>query len=337
MKRIGIIGSGYMGAMHAACYRLIDGAEVVAVADVRAEQAAEIAAPCGAAVYTDAKEMMEKANLDVVDICLPTFLHTEYAVHAMKCGLDVFVEKPICLKQEEADLLLKTQKETGREVMVGQVVRSIPEYAYIKELQENGTYGKVKTTTFRRLSPKPGWAWDSWLHQVERSGSMALDLQIHDIDYMRYLLGEPTDFNVMPTRDDHGLIGHMYSTFRFGDAVASVEASWDYPTCFPFSAEVNVEFEKATAVCVTGQPLKIYEESGMVVTPELPASPDVGNVFEKYNVKDVRGYFEELTYFIEQLEKGEPIVRASLTEAVRSFELVMKEIDRCGGMVVKGA
>ncbi|MBR3576780.1 MAG: Gfo/Idh/MocA family oxidoreductase, partial [Clostridia bacterium] len=62
--------------------------------------------------------MIFDPELDIIDICLPTFLHTEYAIMAMEAGKNVFIEKPVCLTPEEADKLLDAQKRTGAKVQV---------------------------------------------------------------------------------------------------------------------------------------------------------------------------------------------------------------------------
>jgi len=77
MLKVGLIGCGFMGAMHANCYKNIAGVELVAFADLRKEKAEELAKGTNAVIYSDGKELIEKANVDIVDICLPTFLHAE--------------------------------------------------------------------------------------------------------------------------------------------------------------------------------------------------------------------------------------------------------------------
>lgn len=124
MIRVGLIGCGFMGGMHAACYEALAplGVKVTAVADVRADYAQKLAKD-GAAIYNTGMELIENADVDVEDICLPTHLHTLHAVAAMKAGKHVFVEKPICINEGEMELLLATEKETDAKVQVGQVIR----------------------------------------------------------------------------------------------------------------------------------------------------------------------------------------------------------------------
>ena len=98
MIKVGLIGCGFMGGMHSACYAALEGlgVKVTAVADVRPEFAEKLAN--GAEIYATGMELIEKADVDVIDVCLPTHLHAAHAVAAMKAGKNVFVEKPIAFE-----------------------------------------------------------------------------------------------------------------------------------------------------------------------------------------------------------------------------------------------
>ena len=105
--KVGLIGCGFMGTMHANCYRAL-GVEIAAVADIRPEKAEVLAQ--GATIYGDGKDLIANADVDIIDICLPTFLHAEYAMAAMEKVRYVFVEKPVALTVAEG----KAMMEIGR-------------------------------------------------------------------------------------------------------------------------------------------------------------------------------------------------------------------------------
>ena len=145
MIRVGLIGCGFMGGMHAACYAALAelGVKVTAIADDRPEFLAQMKEQTDAQTYESGMALIEQADVDVVDICLPTYLHTAHACAAMEKGRDVFCEKPVCLTEEDMQALLETKKRTGRKVMVGQVIRLWDEYAWLKKTVDAGTYGRV--------------------------------------------------------------------------------------------------------------------------------------------------------------------------------------------------
>lgn len=331
MLKVGLIGCGFMGGMHAACYNAIDGVEVVAFADVRKEKAEELAN--GAQIYATGEDLINNADVDVVDICLPTYLHTEHAIKAMKKGRNVFIEKPVCLTPEEGEMLVKTQKETGAKVQVGQVIRLWDEYKWLKSVTEKNVYGKIKSAVFKRLSSVPGWAWEGWLHDADKSGSVALDMHIHDVDFMRYLMGEPNSFSSSVVRNEKKIIEQIFTTFSYDDAVVTVEACWDYPSDFPFDAGFRVKFEKATAV-MDSNGLNVYYIDGgyekIEIKPEFEADNDIGG-----NLSSLGGYYNELKYFVEKLNAGEPLTIAPLDDAVKSVKLTLAEINSVGGAQLK--
>ena len=120
MLKVGLIGCGFMGAMHANCYNNIKDATVVAVADVRREKAEELAKLSGAEIYATGKELIEKADVDVIDICLPTYLHAEHALLAMDKVKYVFVEKPVTLTVADT----RAEESEGTAIRIGAVLVS---------------------------------------------------------------------------------------------------------------------------------------------------------------------------------------------------------------------
>ena len=335
MIKVGLIGCGFMGGMHAACYRALEelGVKLVAVADIRPEYAQNLAAG-EATIFETGMDLIAKADVDVVDVCLPTHLHTAHAVAAMKAGKNVFVEKPICISEEEMELLLATEKETGAKVQVGQVIRQWTEYIWLKQTVESGIYGKVLHAQFRRLSSLPTWAWDNWLHQVEKSGGVAIDMHVHDADYVRYIMGNPDTVQAQAYRDEDGVIQQINALYGYGKNISvSVEAGWNYPPEFPFTADYRVKFEKATAVLAAGV-LTVYPNEGGSFNPELPeeykGNNDIGG-----NISSLGGYYNELKYFIEGLQGKNDLSIATISEAIASVRLVKKEVELVGGLIVK--
>ncbi len=329
MLKIGLIGCGFMGGMHAACYNVIEGAKLVAVADVREEKAKAVAGE-DVQIYPDGMSLIENADVDVIDICLPTYLHTEHAVAAMKKGRDVFLEKPACLTKEEGKILLETEKETGVKLQVGQVIRFKEDYIWLKNVTDSGLYGKLLSGVFYRLSSRPTWAWDGWLHDALRSGSVAQDMHIHDVDYVRYLMGrEPDSFTSQAVRNEAGTIEQIFTNFAYGDVRINVEACWDYPEDFPFSAGFRLKFEKATIV-FDANGVMVYHNGGgsekIVNEPAYSGKNEIGG-----NISSLGGYYNELKYFVDKINAGENPDIAPLCEGVKSVELVLDEIASVGG------
>ena len=334
MIKVGLIGCGFMGGMHSACYAALAnlGVKVTAVADVRREYAENLAN--GAEIYATGMELIEKADVDVVDVCLPTHLHAAHAVAAMKAGKNVFVEKPIAFKDEDMELILATEKETGAKVQVGQVIRQWTEYVWLKKTVDAGTFGKVKHAMFRRLSGRPEWAWEGWLHQVDKSGGVAVDMHVHDVDFVRYILGEPDVVKAHAHRDAEGVIQQINAVYGYGNDVSvAVESGWDYPAEFPFTADFRVKFEKATVIGGGGV-VNVYPLGGAAYQAELEEEFQGDNEIGG-NISSLGGYYNELKYFVEGLQGKNDLSVATVSEAIKSVQLVKREIEAAGGLIVK--
>lgn len=336
MVKIGLIGAGSMASRHCECYEALDNVEIVAVADVRKECADKLAKKFGCKAYYSGEELLENVKADAVDICLPTYLHTSHAISAMEKGMDVFIEKPVCLNREEGIALLDAEKRTGAKVMVGHAIRFWDEYAWLKEEAESGKYGKVVSAVFKRVSPSVTWGWDNWFNDPERSSGASLDLHIHDVDFMRFLMGEPKALTSRVSRvKETGGIGHIFTIFEYDDAVVQIEAGWDDPSTIPFSMEYRVQFEKAT--------ITFEDKDGCVVVYPVdgqPFKPTIEKAFdfegEKLgNLSSISAYYTELKYFADCVESGSKIEKATLEDSVKSANLVFDEMESAGGVIKK--
>ena len=321
MLKVGLIGAGFMGAMHANCYKALEGVELVAIADVREEKAKALAEGTNAEIFGDGKDLIANADVDVIDICLPTFIHAQYAILAMDKVKYVFVEKPVALTNEDMDNLSAKQKETGAYVQVGQVIRFWDEYVALKDMIESGKYGKVVNANFRRISPSPTWGWNDWLRKAELSGGAAQDLHIHDIDFVLSLFGEPEA--VSSTKNSEGETNSYVATLmKYKDFPVSVEGTWNLPASYPFSASFRVMFEKA---CVENSAAGfiLYTDEGkenIVIEKQ-----DIGATEAGGNISDLGGYYKELLYFTDCAKKGVPVEKATLKDATASLRFLLNK------------
>jgi len=322
MLKVGLIGCGFMGAMHANCYRNIEGVKLCAVADIRPEKA-QAAAKGDAEIYSDGMELINNADVDVIDICLPTFLHAKYALAAMDKVKYVFIEKPVSLTVEEGEALIEKKKQTGAQVQIGQVIRFWDEYVELKKMLDDGKYGKVVNANFRRISPRPDWGWNDWLLKYELSGGAAQDLHIHDIDYVLSLFGEPLKFwsvkNCLGEK-----LSYVNTLMQYDGFAVTVEGTWDLPGSHPFEATFRVVCEKAVIEKTAGG-FMLYDENGaheIVIEKKNDAgSADVGG-----NISDLGGYYNELVYFTDRAKSGEVIEKAALSDAVASLKFLKREL-----------
>ena len=322
MLKIGLIGCGFMGTMHANCYKNIEGAEIVALADIRREKAKALAEGTNAEIYGDGYELIKNAEVDIIDICLPTFLHAEYAMAAMEKVKYLFVEKPVALTAKEGAAMIKKAEATGCRVQIGQVIRFWDEYVALKEIVESGKYGKVVNANFRRLSPRPDWGWEDWLLDGKRSGGAGQDLHIHDVDYVLSLFGKPLRF-----KSTQNKIGeprsYVNTLLEYADFAVGIEGTWDLPASYPFTATFRVVFEKAV-VENAGAGFMLYTAEG--ATPITIEKKALLGAVEGGNISDLGGYYNELVYFTDRAKAGEAIEKATLADGVASLRFLLKEL-----------
>ena len=323
MLKVGLIGCGFMGTMHANCYKNIPGVELAALADVRPECAKALAEGTNAVLYADGKDLIASADVDVIDICLPTYLHAEYAMLAMEKVSYVFVEKPVALTKEEGQQMLAKAAETGCNVQIGQVIRFWDEYVALAKIIKAGTYGKVTNANFRRISPVPTWGWNNWLLDEKLSGGAAQDLHIHDMDYVLSQFGKPN--KIASAKNKSGMVNsYIHSLMSYDDFVVTVEGTWDLPGSHPFEATFRVVFENAVIENAGGKFMRYNADGAEEI--KLDKKEVIGDGFEGGNISDLGGYFNELLYFTDCAKSGAKVEKATLFDATESLNYVLEEI-----------
>jgi len=309
MVKVGILGVGFMGKMHFNAYSAIRGAKVVALGDIDEKKLSGDWSSIGgniegadsqvdlSGIHTHAKaapDLLRDPDVDVVDICLPTFLHAKFAKAALKAGKHVISEKPMGLSIAQCTEMMDAAKKAKRQLFIAHCIRFWPEYAVLKKMIDTKRYGKVLSANFWRKSLTPGWSWDGWLMDAKRSGGALLDLHIHDTDYVNYVFGKPKSVQstgvvgaVSKGGVDHIVTQHIYPK---GPQVTT-EGGWAMAPGFGFVMGFCVVTEKATIEydCKAGVPLTVHTNGGKTLTPKVPAGD---------------GYSAELKHFVQCIAKG---------------------------------
>lgn len=325
MIRIGIIGVGGIAGAHISGYsKLTEKACITALCDKIPERARgegkvdiNIATGGGKAVqatpYTDYREIVQDANVDAVDICLPTDLHADAAITALEAGKHVLSEKPMALSVADCDRMIAAAKASGRILMIAQCIRFAPEYVVLKRMVDSGQYGKLRSANFCRLSGFPKWSTDNWMDDPQRSGGGIFDLHIHDVDYVTFLLGMPQSVYARGNEDEKG-IGYAMAEYRYaGVGPVYAEGGWNFTTGFPFRMTFRANFEHASLECDSPRaPLTVWPEDCEPYQPELPA----GDL-----------YTNEIAYFLDCIEKGVQPQIVTPFDARESIRLVLAEAE----------
>lgn len=322
MLRIGIIGMGFMGRMHFRNWQSQQHARVTAVCDAQPINPAATGGNLGTgdalnldgiAIYQDVADMLEKEQLDAVSITLPTFLHKAISIQCLEAGVHVLCEKPMALTVEDCDSMIAAASNAGNHLMVAHCIRFWPEYAWIKEVLSDQRYGNILAADLSRLSIPPGWGAGSWFTDTAKSGGIALDLHIHDIDFLQYLLGVPVRVHPMVACMDNGIAGHLVTQLEYpGGPVVCATASWMMPPSFGFRMAYQVTFERAHAE-FDGKSLTVYPDKGEPFIPDLPQGD---------------GYQGEIRYFCDLISGSHPEIVITPEEARESVRISLEAAQR---------
>lgn len=288
MLKVGLVGTGGISRAHIPAWNAMAETELVALCDVRPEQMAEFPEQRH---YTSFTEMLEKEELDILDICLPTYLHVDYAVQALEKGIHVICEKPIAFREEDVDRVYEAAARNGVCFMVAQVLRFWQEYEFLKSIVDSGRYGKVLSGYMSRLGVKPLWSWDNWMLQKEKSGLVPYDLHVHDLDYLVYAFGAPE--NVVVHRSERPEQDYIANVYEYPGFFVTVEAAW-YAAPMPFGAGFRFQFEDALVIS-SGGVCTVYRNDGTVLdmSAAIARQVDCGDV----NLIQSDAYANEIRYF----------------------------------------
>ncbi len=266
--------------------------------------------------YTDLEEMLAKEQIDLIDICLPTPLHCEYAIKMLERGYHVQSEKPMALTEEDCRRMIEARDRSGKQLMIGQCLRFYRQYEFLKDCIDDGRYGKPTAGHFDRLGGPPRWGWNNWYMKPELSGGVIYDLHIHDCDMIRYLFGEPKAFSAVAAQT---FVKHdtVFVQYYYDNLPVSAAAEWSMKGV-KFHHGFRVGFEKATV---------IYDENGLTVYSKEDGSA------ETIELAPYGGIEAEIEYYVDCLEKGIAPERNMPESSARTVAIANKLLwsaDHCG-------
>ncbi len=323
MINVGVVGIGFMGNMHFSVHQENKRSRVVAIADIDRQKlkgdwsgiAGNIGGPggkvdlTGIKTYTDALQLINDPDVDLVDITLPSYLHARYTIAALRKGKHVMCEKPIALTLADAKRMVMAADKAKGKLMIGHCIRFWPEYEVAKRIVDAGKYGRVYSATFTRISPTPTWSWQNWLQNSKRSGAALIDLHIHDLDYINWMFGMPKAISSLGVTKTSGGLDHLVTNFYYPEKnlQVSAEGGWIAHPAFPFSMSFTIFMEKASLNYHSGAKptMRLYMADGSAKTPRIPKGD---------------GYHREIDYFLRCINKDkdpETVTPEAALEAVR--------------------
>jgi predicted dehydrogenase len=297
MNTIGValIGSGYIAHYHARGLRELPDVALRVLCSLDGEAAEKFAEEYGIKEVTDRIDgLLGRQDIQAVIISTPNKFHAPYAIEFMKNGKDVFVEKPMAVSALQGGEMIDCSRETGRILMVGHMWRFDTEVNYIRDLVESGKLGEIVKT--KGYGIHVNWGPAGWFVDKNLAGGGALvDMGVHAIDTVRYLLGDPQPKEVyakISTRfgdyevDDTSVVMITWDT----GTVSVIESGWWHPHADAPEAGTQIFGTLGYAsLFPTGYKLKAGEEMQETI-PEMP---------ERKEHCDQVMYTRQMKHFIE--------------------------------------
>lgn len=319
MVKIGIVGIGGMGTVHCSNYMHIEGCRVAA-AVCHSKQSREKAEELKLTPYDDIKSMVNNEDIDVIDICTPTYLHKEQVMEALNLGKHVIVEKPVALHKKDAEEMFDLASEKKLLLFAAQVVQFTKETEILREAVRSGKYGRPLDGYFERIAGCPKWIKDGWLFDRSKSGLLPFDLHVHDLDLIISLFGKPGSFTYTSCgRDNIGYREEYRFNYSFEDLNVTAEAAW-FNANYPFRASWRVYFEKGV-IEYDGEKVALYQPDKEPFYYDL--KEDIA-VETGINLPATGMFYNELSHFISCIEKGIPSNRVSPEQIITGIEIMEK-------------
>lgn len=263
-----VLGLG-IGMAHAEAAHLSENAELCALCDINDERLAEAHKLFPeATLYTEFESLLSDKRVDIISICLPSSMHADFAVAAMRAGKNVLIEKPVDITVQKAKLISEAERETGMKAGVVHQNRFNLNMYPIKRAVDNGRLGKIFLGTFavkwyreQSYYDRGGWR-GTWKYD---GGGSLMNQAIHTVDLMRYLMGDP-----VKVHSHVGTVNHKIDTedltvslieFESGAVATFVSTTCAYPGI-------------STEICVYGTNGSIEADADTIRTWKMKDSED---------------------------------------------------------------
>lgn len=293
--RIAVIGCGFFGRMHAEIYATMRSAELACVVDVLPDAAKALALRLGTQAESDFARVIEREDIDIVDVCVPDSMHTDVVLKAIACGKHVLIEKPLADSPEAAEVLLRACEGYDKKVMVAHICRFDIRYERAFEAIRSGSLGDIIYISSKRNSPTLG------AKRYAKRCKLITHSGVHDIDLVRWFMG--CEFSRvyavgrqvrMVNEGFDGCYDSIQAVFTLENGVTySLENTWSLPDKFPS-----------------------YIDAGMhIVGSKGSLAIDFGN--QGYNVFTNDGCaFEDVSYWTESFGTRKGDLRTELEHFV---------------------
>jgi predicted dehydrogenase len=339
--KIAVLGAGFIADIHAESYeRFVPEAEVVAVYSRSEERLGRFAAKYGIGQrFTDLKRCIRESGCEVVDVCLPNFLHHGAVLAAAEAGKHVIVEKPLAMNLQEADEMILACEKRGVKLMYAEELCFAPKYERVRKLVSENAVGPVYML---KQSEKHSGPHSDWFYDVNQSGGgVMMDMGCHGLAWFRWMLGgHPKVLSVYATmntflhKERTRGEDNSVTMVEFENGVVGVcENSWARHGGMDDRVEVYGTGGSIYADLFQGNAALTYSEKGYGYAMEKAGSTQ-GWTFTVFEEAFNQGYPQELKHFVECVrENKRPLVSGEDGRAVLEMLCAAYQSARDGAKV----
>lgn len=306
--KIAVIGCGRISEAHLYAYSLMDNVDLVAVADVDEKAAKSQAGKFNTKYYLNYKEMLDKEKPDGVSICLPTFLHKQAVLEAVRHKVNILCEKPLAAVYSDAKEMVEKARQNNIFLMTGFCWRFHPPVVKIKEYIDQGKLGKILMFRLRFGGYKAKSS--HWSSKKETGGGVLVDESCHAIDLFRYLVGEIKNLSA-----------------RAATFVPEMEAEDSVIILLEADKKTIGVIENTWATPGSKTGIEVYGEKGSAETDFSKVTFNINNQIESFEFKDKDSWLyshrfqNEIRAFVNFLKSGnKPIVTEE--DGIKTVEVV---------------
>jgi myo-inositol 2-dehydrogenase / D-chiro-inositol 1-dehydrogenase len=330
---VGLVGSQFITTQHYEALARVPDAEVVAVASPTIEHVRAFAEKRRISRwFVDYREMFALAEIQLVVLGLPNYLHCEAVLAAAAAGKHVVLEKPMAMNLAECDAMIDACRSAGVKLMYAEELCFAPKYVRLKQLVDSGALGKphLLKQMEKHSGPHAAWFWNTNLS----GGGVALDMGCHAVEFFRWLLSGPDCANRPQATSVYAQMGtYVHGDKTRGDdealiivefeggCVGLAEESWAKPGGMDDRAEVYGSAGLAYADLLRGNSIHTYSEQGYDYAVEK-SGQTAGWSFTIYEENWNYGFPQEMAHFVECVrDDTQPIVSGEDGRA--TLEIIM--------------
>ncbi len=314
---VGLVGSGFVSALHAEAFRRVPGTSLLAVASPTAGHAESFARAHSIPRWcSDYRALLDDERIGVICIGAPNHLHRDVVVDAARAGKHVICEKPLARTLAEADEMTAACRAAGVLLLYAEELCFAPKYVRAKQLVDAGALGRLFHVAHSEQhdGPHSEWFWD-----IERSGGgVLMDMGCHAVELCRWMYGKPAVVSVTAELGTYlhadRTLGddHAVGILRFeGGQLGVIAVSWAKPGGFDDHAELIGTGGVSYVDLVRGSALPTFSSTGYAYAAEKAPS-DRGWSYPMFDELGNYGYVAEMQHFVdcvrglaEPLETGE--------------------------------